>query len=85
MTLRIIINKLSMKVEVSMIVCVCHGISDRDLERVALEEGGNFRSVVRKTRACSDCGSCQSEVKDICKSAKRSLPLWNTPAMPAVA
>lgn len=59
-----------------MIVCVCHAISDKTLEAIALREGGDMRAVVRATNVCTDCGSCQKEVLNICKAAKRALPLW---------
>ncbi|WP_372749659.1 (2Fe-2S)-binding protein, partial [Litorivivens sp.] len=42
-----------------MYVCVCNGVTDRDIHR-ALESGSrNFRQVSKSLGVASQCGSCE--------------------------
>lgn len=48
-----------------MIVCLCHGISDRTI-RDAVDDGcKTVRQVARACGAGTDCGSCKRQVKDL--------------------
>lgn len=48
-----------------MFVCVCHAVTDREVER-AIVGGAKTRDAV--TRACSaggDCGACHQTIEDM--------------------
>ena len=68
-----------------MLVCLCHGVSDRQIKAVATQENGNFRKVCSLTKACTDCGSCRKEVREICNEARESLPMWMPAQLPTTA
>jgi bacterioferritin-associated ferredoxin len=43
-----------------MIVCVCHRVSDRDIERAVDNGCSSFDSLQRQTRVSTGCGRCRS-------------------------
>ena len=48
-----------------MIVCLCKGVSDRDVH-AAIEQGSKtVRDVGRCCRAGTDCGACVGAVRDM--------------------
>ena len=55
-----------------MFVCLCHGISDKKLRKLAIEEGINdMRTIRRCTSLGSQCGKCikQVPIEDVAKRA----------------
>lgn len=48
-----------------MFVCVCHAVTDREVER-AIEGGAKSREEVTRTcRAGGDCGACHQTIDDM--------------------
>jgi bacterioferritin-associated ferredoxin len=61
-----------------MIVCICHGITERDIE-AAVQAGAHDASSVRAELGCgSTCGSCLSEVENIVRSQRFSIPVLSS-------
>ena len=52
-----------------MIVCICKKVSDRRVLEVAQRNNGSVRKVCDLTGACTDCGSCGMDVKELCRRA----------------
>ena len=52
-----------------MIVCICKKVSERRVLEAARNANGCVRQVCALTGACTDCGSCGSDVKEICRQA----------------
>ncbi|MGR5178295.1 (2Fe-2S)-binding protein [Vibrio mediterranei] len=49
-----------------MFVCLCHGISDKKLRKLAIEEGiSDMRTIRRCTALGSQCGKCVKQAKEI--------------------
>jgi bacterioferritin-associated ferredoxin len=46
-----------------MIVCVCKGVSDRDVARAITDGATSIADVTRCTRAGSGCGSCHVAIQ----------------------
>jgi bacterioferritin-associated ferredoxin len=42
-----------------MIVCICHRVSDRDIERVALQGCTRFEDLQDELRVGTSCGVCR--------------------------
>lgn len=57
-----------------MIVCPCHRISDRDIERAACEGITSFEVLQDETRVASSCGCCHDCAREAFEAAcaKRS-------------
>lgn len=46
-----------------MIVCMCHGVNDRQI-RETIEDGADTaREVGRRCKAGTDCGACTRQIK----------------------
>ncbi len=53
-----------------MYVCICNGVTDRDIHR-ALDSGDrNFRQVSQSLGVASQCGSCEALARDIIEEYK---------------
>ncbi|MFT6270650.1 MAG: bacterioferritin-associated ferredoxin [Alphaproteobacteria bacterium] len=49
-----------------MFVCLCHGITDKQIENVVREQGvGNMRELKSALGVGSQCGSCINMAQDI--------------------
>ncbi|MCG3723865.1 (2Fe-2S)-binding protein [Vibrio cincinnatiensis] len=49
-----------------MYVCLCHGISDKKIKKLALESGiSDIRGIKRCTALGSQCGKCVKQAKEI--------------------
>ncbi|MCG9598816.1 (2Fe-2S)-binding protein [Vibrio sp. Isolate25] len=49
-----------------MYVCLCHGISDKKIKKLALEEGiTDIRGIKKCTALGSQCGKCVKMAKEI--------------------
>ena len=69
-----------------MIVCVCHGVSDRTIDN-AIDDGcGSVRQVGRNCRAGTDCGACRSQIKDmICDAKAEGMAVGTSGLFPIVS
>lgn len=47
-----------------MIVCLCHGVSDRDLERVIEAGASTVEEIGQRCGAGTDCGTCLGELRE---------------------
>jgi bacterioferritin-associated ferredoxin len=59
-----------------MIVCICHGISDRAIRKAVKDGADNVAKVRACTRAGSDCGQCACEIRELIdeQAAKKAAP-----------
>ncbi|MGY4828774.1 (2Fe-2S)-binding protein [Sphaerotilaceae bacterium SBD11-9] len=55
-----------------MIVCVCHRISDRDIERHARNGCASFDELQMDSGVASCCGRCADCARDVFESARSS-------------
>lgn len=53
-----------------MIVCVCHRISDRDIERHARDGCASFDELQMDSGVSSCCGRCTDCARDVFESAR---------------
>lgn len=63
-----------------MVLCLCHGVSDRKIREVVREGASTVGAIARATRAGSGCGSCVCDLKKILEreraaGAENELPL----------
>jgi bacterioferritin-associated ferredoxin len=47
-----------------VIVCLCHAVTERDLERVIAEGASTVEEVGRRCGAGTDCGTCLGELRE---------------------
>jgi bacterioferritin-associated ferredoxin len=52
-----------------MLVCHCHGITDRQIRRLVKDGAGSTRDIARATGAGLRCGGCRSNVKQVVDAA----------------
>jgi len=57
---------------IRMIVCVCHRISDRDIERHARNGCGSFDELQMDSGVSSCCGRCADCARDVFETARAS-------------
>ena len=55
-----------------MIVCLCHRVSDRDIERAVASGVRCFEVLQDETRVASSCGCCQDCARDVFDAAVAS-------------
>jgi len=48
-----------------MLVCICNGISDKDIDSALQDGATNFQEVRRSTGLGSCCGQCASFARDM--------------------
>jgi bacterioferritin-associated ferredoxin len=48
-----------------MIVCLCHGVSDRELKSLIDHGSTNLREIGRKCHAGTDCGACVRAIRQL--------------------
>ncbi|PFG55133.1 bacterioferritin-associated ferredoxin [Vibrio sp. ES.051] len=49
-----------------MYVCLCHGVSDKKIKKLAIDEGvTDIRGIKQCTALGSQCGKCIRQAKDI--------------------
>jgi bacterioferritin-associated ferredoxin len=53
----------------SMIVCLCHRVSDRDIHREVAAGAQCFDVLQDQTRVASSCGSCHDCAREVFESA----------------
>jgi bacterioferritin-associated ferredoxin len=52
-----------------MIVCLCHGVSDRTIKSLIAEGAGSVREVSRRCRAGTSCGACRVSIAELIAEA----------------
>ena len=57
-----------------MIVCVCHRVSDRDIEREVRQGCGSFEELQDELRVGTACGRCHDCAKDTFDVARACRP-----------
>ncbi|MBP8307070.1 MAG: (2Fe-2S)-binding protein [Burkholderiaceae bacterium] len=60
------------KFESPMIVCLCHRISERDIEHVARLGCESFEELQEQTCVATGCGTCQECAQDTFERARES-------------
>lgn len=48
-----------------MLVCICHGITDSDIENAMQEGASSFKELRNQTGLASCCGQCASFAKEM--------------------
>ena len=48
-----------------MIICLCHGISEKDVDKVVARGACSVEEISKCTGAGTDCGSCYAKIRDI--------------------
>jgi bacterioferritin-associated ferredoxin len=60
-----------------MIVCLCHGVSDKKLDEVIEGGADSLKAVERVCGAGGDCGSCRFQIaKKLTEKAEEAVRLW---------
>jgi len=57
-----------------VIVCVCHRVSDRDIEREARHGCASFEELQDELRVATACGRCHDCAKDTFDAARACRP-----------
>jgi bacterioferritin-associated ferredoxin len=55
-----------------MFVCLCHGITDKQIKKIVADGAGTVNSVRKRCLAGSSCGACVCELKSIVEQTKVS-------------
>lgn len=69
-----------------MIICLCHRVSDRDIERKVREGCASFAQLQDETRVATGCGACAECARDtfVCAQGRRTdLPIHLSTRHPA--
>ncbi|BDU35828.1 bacterioferritin-associated ferredoxin [Vibrio nigripulchritudo ATCC 27043] len=57
-----------------MFVCICHGVSDKKIRQLALEEGiTDIKGIRQCTPLGSQCGKCVKSAKEILNDTVATL------------
>ena len=48
-----------------MIVCLCKGVSDREIEQLIDDGASSVSEVAQRTEAGTDCGSCACDIRNM--------------------
>lgn len=57
-----------------MYVCVCHAVTDKDIERAVDEGARRLRDLSRRLSVATRCGRCAGCAKDCLKKALAQTP-----------
>ena len=68
-----------------MIVCVCHRVSDRDIEREVRHGCASFEELQDELRVATACGRCHDCAQDTFAAARACRPTAADPRAHAVA
>jgi len=52
-----------------MIVCLCHGVDEREIEELVAQGADSLVSVGRACGAGTDCGACRGQIENIIEEA----------------
>ena len=64
-----------------MLVCICRGITDKDIKNEIFEGASNFKNIAVKLGVGSCCGQCVSYAKDLVNDTLTELQLANTSSL----
>jgi len=64
-----------------MYVCICNGVTDRDIREAASDGVANFSELQRRTGCADACGSCAELAEQVLRDALKRSPF----ALPLVA
>lgn len=65
-----------------MIVCLCHRISDRDIERAVVQGGvRDFEQLQDDTCLARNCACCEDTARDVFDTARSRLLQIEEPAL----
>ena len=53
-----------------MIICLCHGVSDRQVREEARHGANSLDAIERCCGAGGDCGHCRADVRKILREAR---------------
>lgn len=53
-----------------MYVCLCLGVTDRDIHETIADGASSVEEVMRCTGAGTRCGSCQDQISDLVEQAQ---------------
>ncbi|MFC4726718.1 (2Fe-2S)-binding protein [Coralloluteibacterium thermophilus] len=56
-----------------MYVCICNGITDRDIRNAAADGCGSLAELTMRTGCAATCGSCAGHAADLLASAQAAL------------
>jgi len=64
-----------------MYVCVCHGVTDHEIRRVAAEGCRDLHELTMRTGCAGTCGSCRDTAAEILAEFRPlDLPLYSVAA-----
>ena len=55
-----------------MILCVCVGLSEREVGETIAGGAASVEAIARSCGAGGDCGSCRDEIRELLRSAVQS-------------
>jgi len=58
-----------------MLVCICNGITDKDIENEIYEGASSFKQVSKSLGVANCCGQCATYAKDLVDSTFTQLQL----------
>jgi bacterioferritin-associated ferredoxin len=58
----------------AVIVCLCHGVDDAQIEDLIAEGCESVPSIGKACGAGTDCGSCRGQIEDIIETVTESSP-----------
>ena len=53
-----------------MIVCLCEGITDRQIRAACRDGAANLNAIKKACGAGAECGSCQAQIEGIVQSTR---------------
>ncbi|NLE85641.1 MAG: (2Fe-2S)-binding protein [Myxococcales bacterium] len=62
-----------------MLICHCHGVTDRTIKACAMDGARTVAQVGRRCGAGTGCGGCVGAIRDVLLSARRPLPMVSGP------
>lgn len=58
-----------------MYVCICNGVTDRDIRAAASRGARTVKDLRRELGVASDCGKCATCAHEVLCEARREVPL----------
>jgi bacterioferritin-associated ferredoxin len=66
-----------------MYVCICNGVTDRDIRQAAEAGCGSVAELTMRTGAGATCGSCLDMAADLLEAARRRQAEFELPVLQA--
>jgi len=61
-----------------MILCICHGISDREVRALIDQGAATVRDISSQCKAGTDCGACVRDLRKMTRRKQRHTERTNT-------